>query len=398
MPDATKNEVIVLAVIEGGMAVAQAAQKFHVSRRWIHTLLARYRDHGIEAVAPRSKAPHTSPHRTPTVIKDRVLALRDELIAQGLDAGAESIHDRLTREALTPPSPSTIYRILRAADKVIPEPHKRPRSSWTRFESPAPNGCWQSDMTHWHLTDGTGIEIITWLDDHSRFLTHLSAHHIVTGQVVIDTFTTAAEAHGLPASTLTDNGRIYTARFAHGTPGLNKFEQLIRDLGITQKNGHPGHPQTQGKIERFHQTLKRWLSSQPEATTLDDLNTLLAAFQHIYNHERPHRANARRTPAEAYEALPKASPSVTIAGHHYRIRFDHVDTAGVITLRHAGTLRHLAIGRAYKHQPVLVLINGPDTLVINRTTGEILAEHTIDPSKNYQPQKQRSPSQRRGSL
>ena len=224
------------------MAVAQAAQKFHVSRRWIHTLLARYRDHGIEAVAPRSKAPHTSPHRTPTVIKDRVLALRDELIAQGLDAGAESIHDRLTREALTPPSPSTIYRILRAADKVIPEPHKRPRSSWTRFESPAPNGCWQSDMTHWHLTDGTGIEIITWLDDHSRFLTHLSAHHIVTGQVVIDTFTTAAEAHGLPASTLTDNGRIYTARFAHGTPGLNKFEQLIRDLGITQKNGHPGHP------------------------------------------------------------------------------------------------------------------------------------------------------------
>ncbi len=398
MPDATKNEVIVLAVIEGGLSVAETAQRFHVSRRWIHTLLARYREHGIEAVTPRSRAPHTSPNRTPQAVTDRILSLRDELTAQGLDAGAESIHDRLTREKVTPPSPSTIWRILRAADRVIPEPHKRPRSSWTRFESAAPNGCWQSDMTHWHLADTTTVEIITWLDDHSRFLTHLSAHPVVTGHVVVDTFTHAAETHGLPASTLTDNGRIFTARFAAGTPALNKFEQLIRDLGITQKNGHPGHPQTQGKIERFHQTLKRWLSSQPAADTLDDLNTLLARFQHVYNHERPHRALGRHTPAERYHATPKASPSVTIAGHHYRIRFDHVDTAGVITIRHAGKLRHLAIGRRHRHTPVLVLINGPDTLVINRTTGEILAEHTIDPSKDYQPQKQRSPSRRRGSL
>ena len=195
---------------------------------------------------------------------------------------------------------------------------------------------------------------------------------------------------------------VYTTRLARGNTGQrnqpNAFEQLLADLSITQKNGKPAHPTTQGKIERFHQTLKRWLTAQPEATTLDDLNTLLAAFQHIYNHERPHRANARRTPAEAYEALPTANPSVTIAGHHYRIRFDHVDTAGVITIRHAGKLHHLAIGRRHRHTPVLVLINGPDTLVINRTTGEILAEHTIDPSKNYQPQKQRSPSQRRGSL
>ncbi len=398
MPDATKNEVIVLAVVEGGLSVAETARRFQVSRRWVHTLLARYREHGIEAVAPRSRAPRTSPNRTPEPVKERILTLRDELTREGLDSGAESIHDRLTREATTPPSTSTIWRILRAAGTVSAQPHKRPRSSWRRFEAGLPNATWQSDMTHWHLADGTSVEIITWLDDHSRFLTHLSVHPVVTGPVVVDTFCKAAETHGLPASTLTDNGRIFTARFAAGTPALNKFEQLIYDLGIDQKNGHPGHPQTQGKIERFHQTLKRWLAARDDADTLERLQGLLDTFRHVYNHQRPHRALGRRTPAESYNATPKASPSINVAGRHYRIRFDHIDASGVITIRHAGKLRHLGIGRAHKHRPVLVLINGPDTITIDRETSEILAEHTINPSRDYQPQTQESPSRRRGSL
>ena len=116
-------------------------------------------------------------------------------------------------------------------DLITTQPQKRPRSSWTRFEAAVPNETWQSDVTHWRLADDTVVEIITWLDDHSRFITHISAHRVVTAPIVVSTFTTAAEHHGLPASTLTDNGRIYTARFAAGTPGLGQFEQLIHDLG-----------------------------------------------------------------------------------------------------------------------------------------------------------------------
>jgi transposase InsO family protein len=354
-------------------------------------LLARYREGGIEAVAPRSRAPRTFPTRVDDTVRARIVTLRDELIGAGLDAGAESILDRMNTTAATPPSRATIHRILTHADRVTPEPHKRPRSSWTRFEATLPNETWQSDMTHWRLNGDTGVEIITWLDDHSRMIMHISAHTVVTARTVVDTFTAAAEHHGLPASTLTDNGRIFTARFATGTPGLGQFEQLIHDLGIRQKNGHPGHPQTQGKIERFHQTLKRWLAARPAADTLTALQTQLDQFTQVYNHERPHRAIGRRTPATVHAATPPAMPSIDIAGRHYRIRFDHVDASGVITIRHAGRLRHLGIGRTHKHRPVIILLAGPDTMTIDRATGEILAEHTINPDKDYQPQNHKRP-------
>jgi transposase InsO family protein len=121
------------------------------------------------------------------------------------------------------PSVATIWRILRAAGTVTPQPHKRPRSSWIRFEAAQPNGCWQSDMTHWRLADTSPVEIITWLDDHSRLILHISAHSIVTARTVVDTFHTTTKIHGLPASTLTDNGLIFTTRFAASTGGPNHF-------------------------------------------------------------------------------------------------------------------------------------------------------------------------------
>jgi hypothetical protein len=163
-------------------------------------------------------------------------------------------------------------------------------------------------MTHWQLADGSDVEIISWLDDHSRFLLHISVHPNVTVKVVTDTLLATGHTHVLPASTLPDNGKIYTTRFARGNGGPNRFEYLIDSLGIVQKNGSPGHPQTQGKIERFHQTLKKWLTARPDARNLKDLQVLLEAFQQVYNHERPHRAVGRRTPAGACEAPPKAHP------------------------------------------------------------------------------------------
>lgn len=267
--NSTKNRSIVLAVIEAKLPVPEAAQRFGVSPRWVRVLLARYREGGLEAVDSRSRRPHTSPNATGDQLIEQILSLRAELISTGLDAGAESIYGRL--DPALRPSVSTIWRILKRHQQVDPQPQKRPRSSWHRFEAPAPNGMWQSDFTHCRLADGTDLEVISWLDDHSRYLLHISAHARVTGVTVIETFTTTADSYGLPASTLTDNAMVYTTRLAGGGAGKNNqpngFEYLLADLGIVQKNGAPGHPTTQGKIERFHQTLKRWLAAAEPATT-----------------------------------------------------------------------------------------------------------------------------------
>jgi transposase InsO family protein len=260
--------------------------------------------------------------RDPDSIRERIVELRLQLIKDGFDAGPVTIAWHLEQAGVRAPSTSTIRRILHAAGLVTPEPRKRPRSSYHRFVAAQPNECWQSDFTHWRLTDGTDVEILNFLDDHSRYLLACTAHTPVTGELVVDNCLAAADEHGLPASTLTDNGRVYTARFGGGR---NAFEYLLAVLGVTQKNGHPGHPQTQGKIERFHQTLKRWLGQQPPAATLHDLQTQLDRFRDLYNHQRPHRELGRRTPASAYTALPKAAPPGHGQPGHYRLRYDVLD-------------------------------------------------------------------------
>jgi transposase InsO family protein len=391
MPPANRNRVIVHAVIEGGISAAEAARRFGVTRQWVTVLVRRYRAHGEEGLEPRSRRPQRSPSAVPPALKARIVQLRDELAHAGLDAGAESIAARLERTGTTPPATSTIWRILRDHGMVVPQPQKRPRSSIIRFEAAQPNETWQSDFTHLHLADGTDVEVIAWLDDHSRYLLHATAHARITGKIVTATFTRTADQHGLPASTLTDNGMVYTTRFARGGAGPNGFEHLLARLGITQKNGSPSHPQTQGKIERFHQTLKQWVQGQPVADSIDELNAQLTRFRHIYNQERPHRALHRRTPAEAYQALPKAEPRLRDGDEHWRVRYDTVDQGGTITIRYAGKLRHLGIGRTHQGTPVLLLMNGPHTIVTTRHTGEILAEHTINPDRDYQPQKRQNP-------
>jgi transposase InsO family protein len=247
----SKHRVAVLKVVAGQMSVTAAAVASGMSRQHLHRLLGRYREGGLEALEPRPRRPRSNPGRTPDAVRGRIVALRTELTARGLDAGPVTIAWHLGREGLAVPSTSTIRRILHAAGLVTPEPHKRPRSSWIRFEAAAPNELWQSDVTHWRLADGTEVEIISWLDDHSRFLLGCTACRRVGGDDVVATFSAAGDAHGWPAATLTDNGAVYTSRF---TGGRNGFEYLLAWLGVRQKNGAPGHPQTQGKIERFHQT------------------------------------------------------------------------------------------------------------------------------------------------
>jgi transposase InsO family protein len=235
----SKHRVVVLKVVAGQLSVTAAAEEYGISRRHLHRLLARYRDGGLDDLEPRSRAPLTSPQKTSDRVRDRIVQLRHALVDAGTDAGPVTIAWHLRQEGLTAPSTSTIRRILHTAGLIAPEPRKRPKSSYIRFEAAQPNETWQSDFTHWRLADGSDVEILNWLDDHSRLLLSCTAHRPVTGRNVVNTFLTCIDLYGPPASTLTDNGRVYTARHSNAR---NEFEYVLAILGIRQKNGAPNHP------------------------------------------------------------------------------------------------------------------------------------------------------------
>ena len=180
---------------------------------------------------------------------------------------------------------------------------------------------------------------------------------------------------------------VFTTRLSGGKGGRNAFEHELRRLGITQKNGKPNHPQTQGKAERFQQTMKNWLAAQaPQPANLAQLQALLDTFTTIYNHHRPHRSLAHRaTPATAYAARPKAAPGDRTADAHHRVRTDRLDANGCVTLRHGGRLYHIGIGRAHARTHVLLLVQDLHIRVINAATGELLRELTLDTTRSYQP-------------
>jgi transposase InsO family protein len=273
--------------------------------------VARYRVEGEAAFEPRSRRPKTSPTATSASTVELIVRLRKQLSEQGLDAGPDTIAWHLRQHHQLAVSRATISRILTAHGLVTPQPKKRPRSSYVRFQAALPNQTWQADCTHYRLTHpggtpGPDAEVLTWLDDHSRYALHVSAHAPVTGPVVLAAFRAAVAAHGIPAFTLTDNGMVFTTRLAGGKGGRTALEAELGRLHVAQKNASPNHPTTCGKVERFQQTLKKWLAAQPvQPATLAELQALLDQFTTIYNHQRPHRALPHRaTPAAAYGALP----------------------------------------------------------------------------------------------
>src|SRR3954454_23522263 len=384
----SKARLVITAIEVEGRTPAEVTAAYGVSRSWLYELLKRYRAEGEAAFQPRSRRPHTSPRATPPATVELVLQLRKQLSDTGLDAGAETLGWHLAHHHQTTLSRATIHRILTRAGAVTHQPAKRPKTSYIRFAAEQPNETWQSDFTHYRLTTGADSEIISWLDDHSRLALHVSAHIRITGPIVLATSGQACHQHGYPASTLTDNGTVYTTRFAGGGGGRNHLEHDLRRLHITQKNSRPNHPITCGKVERFQQTLKKWLAAQPlQPTTIADLQALIDVFVDAYNHHRPHRSLPQRTtPATAYAARPKASPGTDrSADTHDRVRTDKIHKTGCVTLRLAGRLHHIGIGRTHAGTHVLLLVQDLDVRIIDAATGELLRELTIDPSRDYQP-------------
>jgi transposase InsO family protein len=382
----SKARLVITAVTVEKRPVSEVARSYGVARSWIYALLARYRAEGEAAFEPRSRRPKTSPAAISGTAVDLIIGLRKELSEQGLDAGPHTIAWHLQHHHQIRVSPATISRYLTRLGLVTPEPRKRPRSSYIRFVAEMPNERWQSDFIHWKLADGTETEIVSWLDDHSRLALSITAHPVTTGKVTLDTFRAAVTAHGAPASTLTDNGLVYTTRFAGGRGGRNALETELRHLGVTQKNGRPNHPQTQGKVERFQQTLQKWLAAKEPAATLADLQDQLDAFADTCNNHRPHRALAHRSPpAVACTARPKATPGDRTDDTHHRVRTDIIGTTGTVTLRTGGKLHHIGVGRAHAGTHVRLLVQDLQIRIINAATGELLRDLTLDPTRNYQP-------------
>ena len=403
------------AAINDGESVAGAARRYGVSRRWAYKIKRRWEADGGSGLLPRSRAARTIANRTDAVLASRIVELSKQLEKDGLDAGAESIAAGPEREGVRPPANSTIHRILVSAGLVRPEPGKRPKASYTRFEASPPDELWQSDFTHWPIATVPGAVVVSRLDDRSRSLLHARAFTTVTMDDVQAAFLQACAEHGIPARTLTDNGTVYTTRPISATPG--RFERTLALMGVRQSNGRPCHPQTQGKIERYHRALKQWLSARPLTSSIDELNEQLAEFQHVYNEERPHRALGRRTPGEAYRAKGKALPDPELAART-QTKLDEEQAAEPQPATPSGSMRGKPVPKDERTEPTRVdvtidpkahkidrrgcitqdnivgrrnagrmaelLVDHGQAVITDLETGEILADQTLDATREYQ--------------
>jgi len=367
-----------------GRPIKELAKAHQVSASWLFALKRRYRLEGAAGLEPRSRRPRSSPARISDLWEDEIVALRKELLDFGADAGAETIRYHLGQRHGAVPSVSTIWRVLKSRGFVTPQPQKRPKSSYTRFVADLPNECWQADMTHYTLENGTEFEILNVIDDHSRLCVASRAMVRVKGTDVVRVLHKSAEQWGYPASFLTDNALIFSAQHRYGLAGA--FEHELFALGITAKHSKPYHPQTCGKVERFHQTVKRFLAAQEGVATKKHLQRELDRFVDYYNEVRPHRGIGRKTPASVFAASTKAAPTgAVVSTDGRRLRLDKVDDHGRVTLRHRGRLHHIGIGKAFRGWRLAMLIDGLDIEIV-ALDGSPLRRLRLDPSRDYQPQ------------
>jgi transposase InsO family protein len=376
-----KGRFVVETHLRTGRPIGELARAYGMDRSWLYRRLARYRLEGSAGLELRSRRPRRSPSKVADLVEDEIVALRKELTDAGFDAGADTIRTHLARRGGAVPSTSTIWRVLKARGFVTPQPHKRPKSSYIRFCADLPNQCWQADVTHVEVADAVVYEVVNVIDDHSRLCVASRVFVSTRSPDVVRTLHRAAAQWGYPEKFLSDNGAIFTASKGGGVGDL---EAELLALGIASKHSRPYHPQTCGKVERFHQTMKKYLAKQEPATTKKQLQGQLDRFVSYYNTVRPHRALSRRTPAEAFAARDKSrplGPKIDAAG--YRVRHDKVNTNGTVTLRYRGRMYHIGVGRPYAGWRVVLLVAGRDVRILG-VDGSPLRHLTLDTRLDYQ--------------
>ena len=374
-----RERYLVEAMVLERRSSSELARSHGVARSWLYKLLDRFREGGYPALERRSRRPHVSPRRASAEVETEVARLRRELSQAGFDAGPQTILFHLQDKFSELPSAATIWRILKRQGLVTPQPHKRPKASFVRFQAQLPNETWQCDATSWQLADGSPVEILNLEDDHSRLFLSSTAYSTVKAPDVVEAFFSATADYGWPASFLSDNAAVFSGSSRRGKVAL---ELELESRGIEVKHSTPYHPQTCGKIERLHQTLKRFLRQQVPAQSLAHLQLQLDSFREYYNHHRPHRALGRRTPLAVFNAKLKAKPQPPEKSTYYRVRQDRLDSHGSVTLRYLGRLRHIRVGAIHRNRKVYLLVAGADVRIVT-TGGELLRELRLDPARDY---------------
>jgi transposase InsO family protein len=366
---------MLVAAEQPGVSVSELCRTLGVSRQTFYKLRRRFAQEGPAGLEPRSRRPHRSPAATADAMEETIVRLRKEL---PLDNGAQTIAYHLARAGMTPPSVRTIHRVLVRRGMVTAQPEKRPRSSYRRFEFDAPNACWQIDATWWPLAGGVGSWIMDVLDDHSRVCVAARVGTGATAELAWEAFEHGARDWGLPAMVLSDNGSCFVSR---KPDGVSSFTRTLDALGIRTINARPYHPQTCGKIERFHQTLKAWLHKHPLATNHRQLQAQLDEFLSFYNRQRPHRALHGLTPTDRWHAQPAAQPgepspqpATVIIGSA------RVNANGMISL---GKAHLTSVGSQWQGAELTTIRYGTTAVILNGH--ELVRRLTIDPTRRYQP-------------
>lgn len=375
---------VVTAVVAGEKVnVSRVCRETGISRKSFYKWVARCRAEGLGGLEERSRRPHHSPQQTSAEIEDVVVRLRKELADAGLDHGATTIQWHLGRQLPPPgqrvPSVATIHRILVRRGLVVPEPKKRPRSAWRRFEAPAPNEWWQIDAMDWVIATGP-VKVFNIVDDHSRLAARSRAVLEATSDEAWTTFGQASQQWGLPVGVLSDNGLCFSGKL-RGFEVL--FEAKLREAGVRPFTGRPYHPQTTGKVERFQQTLKKWLRRRRRlAADLAELQAQLDEFCRIYNHERPHQGIGRATPISRWQTGPRAAPTgIPLEHPHWPAR------PRCAVVKNHGTIRlddlHINVGVEWAGCEATVIVDGTHaTVFIN---SQLVRHLRIDPTRRYQP-------------
>jgi len=368
-----------LAIAQMDMSVVNVSEfcrDHQISRDRFYEFRSRYEAEGVAGLEPRSRAPNTVVNRTSLETEDAIVSMRKQLDDDGFDCGAETVKWHLEHAGVTVPHVATVYRILVRRGFITPEPKKAPNKTLHRFVSPYVNGMWQTDSTGYELADGSDVDIVNIIDDHSRVCPRSHAFEgSTTGSDLWDTFVEAFAVYGIPQWVLSDNGPDFTSKLFRGN---------LAAIRVKTTNSRPYHPQTNGKVERFHQTLKKWLNARDKPETVTELQELLDTFVDIYNNHRPHRGIGRRTPMSVFTTDPKTAPDAFSVLDQTTVHHNTVDGAGRVEIPGPAAI---TVGNKHTGKTATTIRTGNHAHVF--INNQLARKLVIDPTKRSQPLYQR---------
>lgn len=367
---------LVVEVDVSSLNVREFCTHHGISPWFFYDLRRRYAAEGEVALEPRSRAPHRVANRISDDVRDEIVELRKQLADDGLDNGPSTIRSHLHLRHGSAPSEATIWRTLRDRGFIVAQPNKAPKSAGRRFQADRSNEMWQIDATQHTLADGATAEAIDVIDDCSRVLVASRAVDVCTTANSWETLCQAAQQWGWPERLLSDNGMAF-----RGPGGTGGIVPALSAIGVATTHSRPYHPQTCGKVERVHQTIKKHLASMPPAADLAELQARLDAFREIYNHQRPHRAIARQFPADVWAATPRSGPANNPIGAPTVISHATVTADGRVTIANH---TRVGLGTAYAGKHAITVRTGLNAHVF--IDGHLIRQLTIDPNRRDQPQ------------